>query len=92
MAQILPSSDLRNHYPKVAALAKKSQEAVFLTVNGRGDCVLLSMDAYNKLTDELELLRGIARAEQDIQTGKSEEAKKVFQELIDRYETKNTKG
>lgn len=92
MNTIIPSADLRNHYKEISKSAKKSQEPIFVTVNGRGDCVLLSLDAYDKLTDELKLLRGIVTAEQDIQTGKSEEAKKVFQELIDRYETKNTKG
>jgi prevent-host-death family protein len=43
---IRPVSDLRNHYGELMDDVHKSNEPVFLTRNGVGDAVLMSIDAY----------------------------------------------
>lgn len=50
MMHIRPVSDLRNKFPEVEKIAE-SGEPVFLTKNGYGSMVLLSLEQYSKLTD-----------------------------------------
>ena len=53
--QIRPVSDLRNKFPDIEK-AVGGGEPVFLTKNGYGTMVVLSLEAYSKLTDGAELL------------------------------------
>ena len=53
--QIRPVSDLRNKFPDIEK-AVGGGEPVFLTKNGYGTMVVLSLEAYSKLTDGTELL------------------------------------
>ena len=53
MIQIRPVSDLRNKFPEIEK-AVGSGEPVYLTKNGHGAMVVLSLDAYSRLTDSVE--------------------------------------
>lgn len=53
MIQIRPVSDLRNKFPDVEK-AVAGGEPVYLTKNGYGAMVVLSLEAYSKLTDGIE--------------------------------------
>ena len=55
MMHIRPVSDLRNKYPEIEETVLKSGEPVFLTKNGYGSMVLLSLEQYAALTDDVEL-------------------------------------
>lgn len=55
MINIRPVSDLRNKFPEIEKLVIESSEPVFLTKNGYGSMVLLSIEQYAALTDSLEL-------------------------------------
>lgn len=55
MINIRPVSDLRNKFPEIEELVIESSEPVFLTKNGYGSMVLLSIEQYAALTDNLEL-------------------------------------
>lgn len=55
MIQIRPVSDLRNKFPDIEK-AVGGGEPVFLTKNGYGKMVVLSLEAYSKLIDGAELL------------------------------------
>lgn len=46
MTNIRPVSDLRNHFAELSQEVHESGEPVFLTKNGRGDMVLLSVETY----------------------------------------------
>ena len=54
MINIRPVSDLRNKYPEIEDLVLKEDEAVYLTKNGYGSMVVLSIDAYSRLTEDVE--------------------------------------
>ena len=54
MIQIRPVSDLRNKFPEIEELVRE-QQPVYLTKNGYGAMVVLSLEQYAKLTDEVEL-------------------------------------
>jgi prevent-host-death family protein len=53
MLQIRPVSDLRNKFPDIEKIVNAG-EPVYLTKNGYGAMVVLSLDAYSKLTDGVE--------------------------------------
>lgn len=53
MIQIRPVSDLRNKFPDIEK-AVGGGEPVYLTKNGYGTMVVLSLEAYSKLTDGVE--------------------------------------
>ncbi len=53
MIQIRPVSDLRNKFPDIEKLVSNG-EPVYLTKNGCGTMVVLSLEAYSELTDSTE--------------------------------------
>ena len=55
MINIRPVSDLRNKYPEIEDLVLKEDEAVYLTKNGYGSMVVISLEEYSRLTDDVEL-------------------------------------
>ena len=55
MIQIRPVSDLRNKFPEIEELVIREGQPVFLTKNGYGSMVVLSLDKYAELTDNIEL-------------------------------------
>ncbi len=61
---IKSSSALRNSYSAISAYAKETQEPVFITVNGEGDGVFMSMEAYEKREEVLRLRAQILMAEE----------------------------
>lgn len=50
MIQIRPVSDLRNKFPEIESLVNEGKP-VFLTKNGYGAMVVLSMEEYSRLTE-----------------------------------------
>ena len=48
MPNIRPVSDLRNHFAEIAREVQRSNEPVFLTKNGVGSIVVMSMESYEQ--------------------------------------------
>ena len=78
---IRPSADLRNHYSEISKQCKETREAVIITVNGRGDTVVLGLQDYYQLKSELELLKTLAEADDDVKSGRVAPMKDSFDEL-----------
>ena len=55
MIQIRPVSDLRNKFPEIEDIVVKEGQPVYLTKNGYGTMVVLSLEKYAELTDNIEL-------------------------------------
>ena len=51
---IRPVSDLRNKFPEIEEVVLSTGEPVFLTKNGYGSMVVMILEQYSALTDELE--------------------------------------
>ena len=66
---IRPSADLRNHYNDISKICHETRETVVITVNGREDTVVLGFHEYQQMRAELELLRTLAEAEEDVTSG-----------------------
>lgn len=54
MMTIRPVSDLRNKFPEIEEAVLQDNEPVFLTKNGYGTMVLMSIEQYSALTDAVE--------------------------------------
>lgn len=70
MEAIRPSSDLRNHYNEISRQCHEERNPVIITVNGRGDTAILGLQDYYQMKSELELLRTLAEAEDDVANGR----------------------
>ena len=81
---IRPSADLRNHYSEISKLCRENRQPVYITVNGRGDTVLMSMDDFQQMQAELELLRTLADAEEDVSTGRVAPLEDTFSDIRSR--------
>ena len=81
MPMIRPSSDLRNNYNEIANFCHQHSDPVFITKNGVGDLVVLSIDAYERLVGKYELYALLEKGEQDIRMERVEDAEKVFDEI-----------
>ena len=54
MIQIRPVSDLRNKFPEIEGIVKEGKP-VYLTKNGYGTMVILSLEQYAGLKDNIEI-------------------------------------
>ncbi len=64
MERIRPVSDLRNRFAEVSRDVHESNEPVFLTRNGVGDMVVMSMEAYEDRAFDSRVADAILEAEQ----------------------------
>ena len=63
MPIIKPISDLRNKSNEISELAHNSDEPIFITKNGEGDLVVMSMSHYSKLQLKIDLLGKLSVAQ-----------------------------
>ena len=54
MPSIRPSSDLRNNYNEISEFCHNYKLPVYITKNGRGDLVVLSIDTFETLIGQSE--------------------------------------
>ncbi len=78
---IRPSADLRNHYNEVSRQCRENNEAVIITVNGRGDTVSLGYEEYKRMKARIELLEILAEADEDVRYGRVAPIKDTFDDL-----------
>ncbi len=78
---IRPSADLRNHYNEISRQCREDNEAVIITVNGRGDTVSLGYEEYKRMKARIELLEVLAEADEDVKFGRIAPVKDTFDEL-----------
>lgn len=69
MTAIRPISDLRNKTQEISDLVHKHDEPVFITRNGVGDMVVMSLAAYERTQARLELYRLLDESEADFARG-----------------------
>lgn len=69
MPTIKSSADLRNNYNEISTFCHKYPEPVFITKNGKGDLAVMSIEAYEELTNRFELYNQIKEGMDDIASG-----------------------
>lgn len=82
MKMIRPVSDLRNNFADISRTVHETAKPVFLTKNGYGDMVVLSMEAYESLQLESEVYFKLQEAEKEAAlTDQRYSSKEVLQAL-----------
>lgn len=81
MESIRPSSDLRNHYSEISRQCHEERNPVIITVNGHGDTAILGLQDYYQMKSELELLRTLAEAEEDVANGRVASMQDTFEDI-----------
>lgn len=74
MLQIIPIKDLKNT-TEISELCHKSDESVYITKNGYGDKVIMSMQGFENITRKLKIYQEIETSEEQIANGKTKEAR-----------------
>lgn len=86
MPDIRPVSDLRNHFSVISRIVHDQNEPVFLTKNGVGDMVVMSINHYEKLVARQELYSKLEDAEVQIRSGaRGKAAAEVMKALADNH-------
>ena len=66
MPNIRPISDLRNNANEISQFCHSEREPVFITKNGTGDMVVMSIELYERQQALIELYSKLSEAEAEI--------------------------
>ncbi len=69
MPIIRPISDLRNNFSSISETVHSDEEPIFLTKNGIGDMVVMSLGYYEKQLARIELYQKLNDARDEIRNG-----------------------
>ena len=69
MPKIRPISDLRNNANEISEFCRETREPVFITKNGVGDMVVMSVETYERQMALINLYTKLAEAEEEIANG-----------------------
>ena len=86
MENIRPSAELRNEYNEISNLCKETRELVYITVNGHGDTVILSLEQFNQMQSELELLKMLSESEDDVRNNRVKPVTDTFNDIRKKLE------
>ncbi|MFA6940568.1 MAG: type II toxin-antitoxin system Phd/YefM family antitoxin [Clostridiaceae bacterium] len=83
---IKASAALRNDYLSISNLAKNTKEPIYITKNGEGDGVFMSLEAFEKREQILQLRAKVLQAEQErLEGAKMRSIAEARKELRERY-------
>lgn len=89
MPHIRPISDLRNNFADISKIVHETSEPIYLTKNGYGDMVVMSIEAYERKLFESEVYFKLKEAELEAKsTDKRYTHEEVFSELRSRLANK----
>ena len=80
MPQIIPIRELKNTN-SIAELCRNTNAPIFITKNGYGEMVIMSMETYEELFGRLELYKELAISESQFSEGKTREAKAALADV-----------
>ncbi len=84
MPQIIPIKDLKDT-TNVSALCHRTDEPIYVTKNGYGDMVLMSMELFETMRKKWDVYSEIELSETQIKQGKTKDAKKALAEVRAKY-------
>ena len=84
MPRIIPIRDLKDT-AAISQMCSESKEPIYITKNGYGDMVLMSMKAYEERMMMLDVYARLAAAEDEVQAGKVTDARASLRELRQKH-------
>ena len=84
MPQIIPIKDLKNT-SEISEMCHKANEPIYITKNGYGDMVIMSMEIYEKAMHQLGVYRDIEISEKQVEKGQVKDAETALAEMREKY-------
>lgn len=84
MPQIIPIRDLKDT-AKISQMCSESKEPIYITKNGYGDMVIMSMRTYEELLGMADIYVKLAEAEEDIRAGRISDAVSSLSDIRAKY-------
>lgn len=89
MLNIRPVSDLRNSFTEISSIVHETNNPIFLTKNGYGDMVVMSVEAYENMQFQNEIYFKLKEAEmENKRSDKKYSPDEVFGDLKKKLEQK----
>ncbi|MDR3364960.1 MAG: type II toxin-antitoxin system Phd/YefM family antitoxin [Clostridiales Family XIII bacterium] len=84
MAKIIPIKDLKDT-TKLSNMVREEAGPVYVTKNGYGEMVVMSMDAYERTVYFQDVMQNLYRAEQDFAGNRVSDPLDTIAELKEKY-------
>ena len=84
MPQIIPIKDLKNT-SEISDMCHKTEEPIYVTKNGYGDMVIMSMEIYESTMRQIAMYRDIEISEKQIEAGLVKDARTALRETRAKY-------
>ena len=84
MARIIPIRDLKDT-AAISQMCSESPEPIYITKNGYGDMVIMSMKAYEEKMFMADVYFKLAEAEAEVREGKVSDAREGLRMLREKY-------
>ena len=85
MPKIVPIHDLKDTNA-ISKMCAESSEPIYVTKNGYGDMVIMSMETYEKNAFFNDLYDNLEEAEMDLQNGRVSGIDEAIEEIKSRYD------
>lgn len=85
MPQIIPIKELKDT-TKISELCHASSEPIYITKNGYGDMVVMSMETYEATIRRDQIYKELEISEKQVAEGKTRPAKEALSDLRVKYE------
>ena len=84
MPKIMPIKDLKDT-SHISEMCHKAEEPIFITKNGYGDMVMMSMELFESMQKKWSMYSDIELSEQQIKEGKTKDARKSLSAEREKY-------
>ena len=84
MPQIIPIKELKKT-SEISEMCHKADGPIYITKNGYGDMVIMSMENYEAAMRQLAIYRDIEISEEQIENGKTKDARSGLKEMRAKY-------
>lgn len=85
MPQIIPIKDLKKT-SEISEMCHNTNNPIFITKNGYGDMVIMSMEAYEEAMKKIDIYRNIEISEEQVKNGQVKDAKKSLENMMAKYD------
>lgn len=84
MPHIIPIRDLKNT-SEISQMCNATADPIYITKNGYGDMVIMSMKAYEEKMAMLDIYSKLMAAEEQAQSGKVLDAEDALRSIREKY-------
>ena len=84
MSQIIPIKELKKT-SEISEMCHEADGPIYITKNGYGDMVIMSMENYEAVMRQLAIYRDIEISEKQIENGQTKDARSALKEMRAKY-------